>query len=121
MKLTKSQLKEIIREEMTSLNENFDLDKVADLYAYAGTNPSKWNDKIVQRYGQETIDIAKKLLPTFLTFEKKVGEMLYKIRNDKMYPIYLEMVEADNSYMGGRGFTSFNDVLNVIAYKNKLK
>jgi hypothetical protein len=120
MKLTKTQLREIIKEEIHSLNENVNMDRVADLFAYYGTNPSRYNDKTIDRYGEDVVNVAKKLAPQIEKFEKTAAAFLQKIKSDKLYPIYLEMVNADNSYMGGRGFTSFNDVLNVIAYKNNL-
>lgn len=121
MKLTKAQLQEIIYEEMTTLPKNVDLSKVADLYAYYGLDSYKWDDKTVQRYGQEVVDAAKKSLPTIQGFEKSTADILRKIQNDKMYPLYLEMVKAEDSYQGGRSHITFGDVIKSIAYRNQIK
>jgi hypothetical protein len=121
MKITKSQLREIIKEEMQSLNENVNMDRVADLFGYYGTNPANYNDKTVKRYGEDVVNVAKKLAPQIEKFEKTTASVLQKIKNDKMYPIYLEMINAEDGYGGGRGHTSFSDVLGRISYKNGVK
>jgi hypothetical protein len=121
MKITKTQLKEIIREELNTLNENVNLDRVADLYAYYGMDSSRWNDKTVDRYGQDVVDAAKKLLPHMKRFEKNIVDALNKIRNDKMYPLLLEVINAEASYAGGRGHTSFGDLMGYIAHRNNIK
>lgn len=121
MKLTKTQLRNIIKEELQSLNENVNLDRVADLYGYYGLDSSRWDDKTVTRYGQDVVDVAKKLLPQMKRFEKNIVDALYKIRNDKMYPILLEMNNASDGYGGGRGYTSFGELLGNIASRNKIK
>jgi hypothetical protein len=121
MKLTKTKLREIIKEEIHSFNENVNMDRVADLFAYYGTNPSRYNDKTVDRYGDDVVNVAKKLAPQIEKFEKTAAGLLQKIKSDKLYPIYLEMVNASDGYAGGRGHTSLSDVLGIISYKNNLK
>jgi hypothetical protein len=95
MKITKTQLREIIKEELIQLNENTDLDKVARLFAYAGTYKKHWDSEVVNRFGSETVDAASQLLPALKSFEKKAAQMLRKIKNDKMYDIYMKSLEYD--------------------------
>jgi hypothetical protein len=103
------------------VNENVNMDRVADLFAYYGTNPSRYNDKTVDRYGDDVVNVAKKLAPQIEKFEKTAAAFLQKIKSDKLYPIYLEMVKADKGYSGAPGHTTFSDVLGRISYKNNLK
>jgi hypothetical protein len=107
--------------EESFLTENVDIDKVADLFAYSGTDTSRYDNKIIDRYGEDVVNAAKKMAPQIEEFEKKAASFLQKIKSDKTYPIYLEMINAEDAYAGGKSFTSFLDVLSKISYKNKIK
>jgi hypothetical protein len=107
------------------VNEKIDTeleDKIADLYGWAGTDVTKFNnDDLVKRYGEEVLGLAKKMIPEIQRFEKNTAKMLSSIKNDKSYSLYQKMVDSSNNYGGGHGIVEFKDVLSSIIYSMGIK
>jgi hypothetical protein len=121
--MNKSQLRQLIREEIeSSLKEETNLDRIANLFAYAGTDPSQYSEKTIQRYGEDNVNAAKEIAPKISAFENKVEQMLKQIQSDEMYPIYSRMILMSNEYSGGRtSMTSpLSDVVNMVSRKKDL-
>jgi hypothetical protein len=82
MKITTSQLRQIIREEIQRVRLTESLDKtVIKVFGYAGiqTKYKTGEYSAVARYGDKAVEQAKKLAPKYLNFAKQVKVLL----NDK--------------------------------------
>ncbi len=118
MKTNNTKLKNIIIQE----SSNVRMDRVADLIAYAGDNPKQWDeDRMIVRYGEDVVNTAKKLAPQVGKFEKSVSTLLKKVRAEKLYPLYLEVMNARRGYGGMHGRVTFGDVVTLIANMHNIK
>jgi hypothetical protein len=120
MKLTKEQLKDMIKEELDTLNESVSMKRVVDLISIRGLDDTNWNEYIVHNFGEENVNAARKLIPQLKKFEKNTADMLRKIKNDKMYLIYLEMISIRDEMGGGRGRKTLESLLSAIAATYKI-
>ena len=90
MKLTKTQLREIIREEM--LNESFDYNQLASFYINHGIK-LKYDFKSDSGFPPAVILAAEKMAPEVMKFQSTVESTLKKLESDKMYQLYYRMTQ----------------------------
>jgi len=93
-----------------------DLERVADLFAYCGTNVEYYDERTVQRYGQDIVDKAKELATEVKKFEEDTRAMFKQIKSSPIYPLYIEMINSSKSY-SGNSFpqTTFKDIVGRLA------
>ena len=109
MKLTKSQLREIIKEEL--LNESFDYKELASFYLKHGIRlkynfPNQFanGDKFDSGFPPAVILAAEKMAPEVMKFQSKVDSTLKKLESDKMYPLYLRMTQTAGPDLNRAGY-----------------
>lgn len=98
MKITKEQLRKIIKEELgnkPALKEADSQKSIIDLYGYTGIK-TKYDDSIVQRYGQKVVDEAIKNAPKYLAFMKEVK----KLGENPLAKDFGKIASANASYYG---------------------
>lgn len=76
---------------------------VADLYAYAGIN-TKYDERMVERYGQEAVDKAIEMAPSLLAYKKKIKEMAKEVSKSPEGKMLMKVVSNARGY-GGEHYT----------------
>jgi hypothetical protein len=111
--MKKSELQQIIKEEIKkTINEGSIEDKVADLYAYAGVRTS-YDSKMIDKYGQATIQKAVEMAPKVLAYQAKLKAMANEIKTSPEGKMLLAMAKANQLYSGDSGPVSIGDIFNL--------
>lgn len=76
---------------------------VADLYAYAGIK-TKYDERMVQRYGQEAVDKAIEMAPSIIAYEKKIKEMVKEVTKSPEGKMLMKVISNSKGY-GGEHYT----------------
>lgn len=119
MKITKGQLTQIIREEISkkrSLNEASIEKSILDLYGYTGVK-TKYDDSIVEKYGQEVVDAAIKNAPKYLAFMKEVK----KLAENPLAKDFGKIASSNASYYGSHIKGNVHDGIGYILDRFFLK
>lgn len=80
-------------------------DQVGNLYAWAGIK-TKYDDKMVQRYGEEVVRMAEEMAPKILEFKQKLQTIAQEIKNSPEGKILMAMKYHAKGYGGDYGATS---------------
>ncbi len=107
-------------EKFNTLNEAKKADienSVADLYAYAGVK-TKYDSRMVERYGQEAVDAAIEMAPAITEYKKKLKELAKEIGKSPEGKMLMKVVSANKGY-GGHHYTgvTIGELLDTYAQK----
>ena len=86
--------------------------QIADLYAYAGIK-EEYSEGVVQRYGQEVVDAAIKLVPQIREYEEGVAILVDHLRKNPLSDLYASMLSRSALYGGSHDSSS--DIFDVLA------
>ena len=73
--------------------------RVADLYAYTGAK-TKYDERTVERYGQEVVDKAIEMAPSILAYQKKIKEMVKEVSKSPEGKFLMKVIEQARGYEG---------------------
>ena len=76
---------------------------VADLYAYAGPK-TKYDERMVQRYGQDVVDKAIEMAPAIIEYQKKIKEMVKEVTKSPEGKMLMKVISNAKGY-GGHHYT----------------
>ena len=84
--------------------------KAADLYAYTGGKTSYDSDD-VKRYGQETVDLAKKMGPKIEAYKRKLKTIVAELEKSPEMQMLMSIMDANTAYGGGRGRATIGKII----------
>jgi hypothetical protein len=76
---------------------------VSDLYAFAGVK-TKYDERHVERYGQEVVDKAIEMAPSILAYKKKIKEMAKEVSKSPEGKLLMKVISNSKGY-GGEHYT----------------
>ena len=96
-----SEFRKLIREEVKgAVRQRSELeDKVAYLYGFAGVK-TQYSDKIVERFGKKTVNLATQMAPKILAYETSLKKMVKEMENSPEAKMLLGAMEAFNGFTG---------------------